>query len=309
MVNAESTEHTPVVHLEIAAFSILLKGIEVQRLLEICPNYAPFTASQQYPQLFKASLHAVDDLESPNNVNKYEDLIEYLGYSIHICKNLQYFDISLTGTQTECLAHIQATQAFSHYHITFRHNHQTTSQVLNLAMMMCFTFSGLSHKLLLLHAAGIYLDNRCCLLLGKSGTGKSTHAQLWLKHVPGSKLLTDDCTALRIMADQTIQVYSTPWNAAVPCTSNTSCKLQAFVRLKQAPTNAISRLTPIQAFASLLSVCARLSDYPATSSVCEQTLEVLATRTSHFKLHCLPNKTAVKCCRQAVFTSQQSNIP
>ena len=55
------------------------------------------------------------------------------------------------------------------------------------------------------------------MLLGKSGTGKSTHSRLWLKYIPDTKLLNDDNPAVRIMDNNTIMIYGTPWSGKTPC--------------------------------------------------------------------------------------------
>lgn len=75
------------------------------------------------------------------------------------------------------------------------------------------------------------------MLLGKSGTGKSTHSRLWLKYIPDTKLLNDDNPAVRIMDNNTIMIYGTPWSGKTPCYKNVGVLLEGLVRLRQAPEN------------------------------------------------------------------------
>ena len=70
--------------------------------------------------------------------------------------------------------------------------------------MIAFAFSGAQKDLLLIHASVTMKDGKGYLFLGKSGTGKSTHSQLWLKHIPGTELLNDDNPAVRLINDEVI---------------------------------------------------------------------------------------------------------
>ena len=100
------------------------------------------------------------------------------------------------------------------------------------------------------------------LFLGKSGTGKSTHSQLWLKHIPGTELLNDDNPAVRLINDEVI-VYGTPWSGKTPCYKNKQVPIGAFVKLEQYPENIIRREPPLKAFATLLtSTSSMLWDKP-----------------------------------------------
>ena len=63
---------------------------------------------------------------------------------------------------------------------------------------------------MLLHAAVLEYDGNGYAFLGKSGTGKSTHTGLWLKHVPSSKIVNGDKPILQYVDPQFI-VYGTPW--------------------------------------------------------------------------------------------------
>ena len=50
----------------------------------------------------------------------------------------------------------------------------------------------------LIHASCVALDEEGVAFIGPSGIGKSTHSGLWLKHIPGTRLLNDDQPALRL---------------------------------------------------------------------------------------------------------------
>ena len=70
----------------------------------------------------------------------------------------------------------------------------------------------LKHRGLVLHASAVVLDERAYLFTAPSGTGKSTHTQLWLRLFgERAEILNDDKPALR-KVDGTWYAYGTPWS-------------------------------------------------------------------------------------------------
>ncbi len=65
---------------------------------------------------------------------------------------------------------------------------------------------------ILLHSSCIVLDGEAYAFSADSGTGKSTHTQLWLKHF-GDRvyMLNDDKPAIRII-DDNVYACGTPWS-------------------------------------------------------------------------------------------------
>ena len=164
---------------------------------------------------------------------------------------------------------------------------------LNNAIMIAFAFSGAQKDLLLIHASVTMKDGKGYLFLGKSGTGKSTHSQLWLKHIPGTELLNDDNPAVRLTNDEVI-VYGTPWSGKTPCYKNKQVPIGAFVKLEQYPENIIRREPPLKAFATLLtSTSSMLWDKPLYEKICN-TVSAIAMRAPLFHLRCKPDEEAAR---------------
>ena len=159
--------------------------------------------------------------------------------------------------------------------------------------MIAFAFSGIQKNLLLIHASVTMKDGKGYLFLGKSGTGKSTHSQLWLKHIPGTELLNDDNPAVRLINDEVI-VYGTPWSGKTPCYKNKQVPIGAFVKLEQYPENIIRREPPLKAFATLLtSTSSMLWDKPLYEKICN-TVSAIAMRAPLFHLRCKPDEEAAR---------------
>jgi len=117
---------------------------------------------------------------------------------------------------------------------------------------MAMAFIGIPRHTVALHASVVIYANRAVLVLGESGTGKSTHAALWLKHIPGCSLLNDDSPLIRIELDENKQlvpfVYGSPWSGKGQCYLNERYPVAAFVRLQQHKINQVTRLSKLGAF-------------------------------------------------------------
>ena len=168
------------------------------------------------------------------------------------------------------------------------------------ALMITYAFSAAYHRTLLMHASVTMADGKGYLFLGKSGTGKSTHSGLWLRHIPNTELLNDDNPAVRINDEGRAMVYGTPWSGKTPCYKNKSLPIGAIVRLEQAPRNEINRLSPLHAFSSVLSSCSSMIwDKPSFDAI-TRTSEAVVKRVSVFFLRCLPDEAAARLCHETV---------
>ena len=173
------------------------------------------------------------------------------------------------------------------------------------AMMLLFTFSTAKKGALEIHSSVVINGGKGYLFLGKSGTGKSTHSQLWIKHIPGTELLNDDNPILRLMPDGTVRVYGSPWSGKTPCYKALDAPVGAIVHLRQAPYNKIERLSVIQAYASLLTSCSSFRPLKSFADAWHHTMEGICAQTPYYRLECLPNEEAALLCYQNVTNSNQ----
>lgn len=177
----------------------------------------------------------------------------------------------------------------------------TTSFILNNFLMMLYAFNAARHHTLLMHASVIASDNKGYLFLGKSGTGKSTHTSLWLKHIPECHLLNDDNPIVHVdVINKQVTVYGSPWSGKTPCYRNESMPIGAFVRLEQAPMNEIKKESTVRAFAALLPSCSCLKQDKEIYEGIVSTVTDLASLAPTFHLKCLPNQEAAELCQKTV---------
>ena len=173
-------------------------------------------------------------------------------------------------------------------------DHTMRSFGLNDALMLIFAFAGSFHQTLLIHASCIMRGDTAYPFIAPSGTGKSTHTALWLKHIEGCELLNDDNPIVRILDDGKPYIYGSPWSGKTPCYRNLVAKLGAVTRIERAPQNSIEKLAPVQAFASLLPSCSSMKwDSKIYNNICDTVTRVIET-TPIYTLHCLPDEEAAR---------------
>lgn len=196
-----------------------------------------------------------------------------------------------------CLMHTNRT--FSDCQCRLSGNETMQHFGLNHALMLAFAFFSSQHTALLLHASTIRYNGQAYPFIAKSGIGKTTHTQLWLKHIPHCDLLNDDNPALRLI-NGNIYIYGTPWSGLTPCYRQVRAPLGAVTLIARASYNSIERLPPVVAFAALLSSCATMKwDETVYDSICS-TVGKVVEKADFYKLNCLPNKEAALLCHQTI---------
>ena len=171
---------------------------------------------------------------------------------------------------------------------------------INNTLMLLYAFTTASKFTLEMHASVIRCDGKGYLFLAKSGTGKSTHSQQWLKAIAGSELLNDDNPVVRVWPDSgEVIVYGSPWSGKTPCYRNIECPVGAFVQIRRSPENQAVKLDIFEAYALLWSSCSGLKNGQMADDL-HETLEGAVMNAPAFNLFCRPDTEAARVCHQAV---------
>ena len=170
----------------------------------------------------------------------------------------------------------------------------------NNSLMLLYAFCTASLKTLEMHSSVVMNGGKGYMFLGKSGTGKSTHSSLWLKHIEGSELMNDDNPVIRIGDDGVARVYGSPWSGKTPCYRNVEAPIGAVVRIRQAPFNAITRQSVLETYASIYSSCSGFKADAGMADGLHESLEFIALNVPCYTLDCLPDEDAAKVCSEAV---------
>ncbi|GAA2990365.1 hypothetical protein GCM10019997_03870 [Prevotella corporis] len=216
------------------------------------------------------------------------DRLENGGYQ-YIIKDLNNADCCLLKTNKD----------FSDCRCALNGQHNMRKFGLNNALMLIFAFAGARKQTLLIHASLVRNKGYGYPFIAKSGTGKSTQVSMWLRYIPGSDLMNDDNPIIRVVNDE-LWIFGGPWSGKTPCYRNVKAKLGAITRIDRAMQNSIEKLSPTEAFASLLPSCSSMKwDSEIYNAICDTITKIVET-TGIYTLHCLPNEDAAKVCYNAI---------
>ena len=179
--------------------------------------------------------------------------------------------------------------------LTGRH----TKMAIDNALMVMFALATADKGTALFHAAAVSREGRGYMFLGKSGTGKSTHAGLWVKYIEGAELMNDDNPVVRIHEGRAV-VYGSPWSGKTACYRDVSCPLGGIVLLSQAPYNKISRLGGLEAYVALVTSISGQRWDEGIADGLHETENELASNVPMWHLECLPNEEAATLCQTTI---------
>lgn len=284
-------------HYNVARHSFVIAAPQSGAVSLLLPSYHPFLVAEAEPTdpIFTLTL-------TPEKVTT--DLPFYTSFDwdeahCKVYRNEQEYAFEILPHGNSESFRITCDSLFSQATLQLRPEEPLFAFALGNFIMMLYAFSSAPQDTLLLHASVIRYQGKGYLFQGKSGTGKSTHSSLWLRHIPGTELLNDDNPVLRIIAGKAY-VFGSPWSGKTPCYRNEEALVGAFVRLAQAPFNQISRQGIAPSFASLLPSCSNMKwDKRINDAIC-QTVGLLATTVPAFRLECLPDEEAARLCMQSV---------
>lgn len=153
---------------------------------------------------------------------------------------------------------------------------------------------------LLFHCSAIRMDGRAYLFTAPSGTGKSTHVQLWKKCFGDAvTIINDDKPLLRFTKEQEILVYGTPYSGKDGLDVNTFEKVAGIVALHQAQENRIRRISEKEAYPILFSQSYRNVQDPRAMLLTMELVKKLS-KIPVFSLGCAISREAAEIAYQAL---------
>ena len=209
------------------------------------------------------------------------------------------FQVSMTKASETCLF-LRTSDDFRHAVLSF--SAPDIRFCIDNACMLLYAFATASKQTLEMHAAVIERKGHGFLFLGHSGTGKSTHARMWMAAFEDAKLLNDDNPILRILENGEVHVYGSPWSGKTPCYINREVPVGAIVQLAQAPYNRIQPIRLPEAYAYMLSSASGLKIEPKMMDALYDTIARTIQTVQVYKMECLPDTDAARVCEQEVTT-------
>lgn len=215
----------------------------------------------------------------------------------HIClmSDDNHFSVSFCQTPGGKEHLLCCDKMYTHIRAYLHWEDPYASRVLLSMVRVIFSQVILAENAVAVHASAVQLDGYAFLFMGRSGTGKSTHADLWRAHFPDCELINDDNPILKIEKEQ-VWIYGSPWSGKRHCYRNVKYPVKGIVRLRQSPHNLFCEKNGVDAFLQLLpGVSVIKQDKERYNALCG-TLVRISTLVSVGMMECLPNQEAAQIC-------------
>lgn len=267
---------------------VLPQGMRAEEML---PSFRDFVCTEEGPLLFR--FDATAEGNGSEVVELLDESVNDMGH-VKVWRTTEGYQIEAHHELCEQTHVVTADREFRHIRAAIRWEARYAEQMLSSLLRIVFSQAMLREEGIGIHASAVTHKGKAYLFLGKSGTGKSTHARLWLQHIPGTELINDDNPAIRIK-EGTAYAYGTPWSGKTPCYRNVCYPIGGIARLRQAPHNRFRQLDDVEAFMALLPGCAVIKQDTALYDALCNKLTWLAENITIGMMECLPDGEAALC--------------
>ena len=136
------------------------------------------------------------------------------------------------------------------------------NMVLEMYSMLRKVSEGLiDYSAVLMHGAVVAVSGQAYMFTCKSGIGKTTHIQKWLKHLPNSFVVNGDKPFIRFPDGGAPPLAcGSPWAGKENLYTNTMVPLRSVILMERAEENHIEPISFLQAFPTLLQQVYRPDD-------------------------------------------------
>ena len=283
----------------VAEFDFVVELPERADVDGLLPSFAPFAVEEAKDDcLFRFSTVEpwLDAYEA--DITEWENSEDDMGYT-KLYRNERGFMILLSYLRNGKVHRMFVDEDWSRAVAAVDFTDPYVSAVITSLLRIVYSQAILAHQAVAVHASAVICRGEVALFMGKSGTGKSTHAALWLNSFEGCSLLNDDNPTVCVRPDG-VWVYGTPWSGKTPCYRNVSAPVKGMVRLVQSPENRYVALKEVEAFAALLPGAAVVSkERKLYNCLCDALVQI-AERIEIGCLYCRPDRNAARLCRKSL---------
>jgi len=233
-----------------------------------------------------------------NNLVKISEIAYF--YSEDNTDVLFYYDTNISKT----IAKIEFSKEYNSakvilYNLKKMHGVDDTTFMFNIVGTLIHYFVQMNGGYVF-HSSSICHNGFGVAFSAKSGTGKSTHTNLWLQNYPGTYLLNDDTPIIRLGQDNNFYLCGTPWAGTTGININKVVPLKALVFLERDKVNSITPLTPQEAIANFFEAIKS----PLTDDMFGRvldTLNILLKKVPVYKLKCNMGPDAARVANDCIF--------
>jgi len=217
------------------------------------------------------------------NVMELDD--KYI-FNLPLAKDLHEIHLSKDGTKVDIYGIPTLSDKFRHdlFH----------------ALRLPFLYLAQKHNMVALHSVSVLYKSKAWLFSGSSGTGKSTHADLWQRYLEAPTINGD----LNLMAyeDGYPVIHGIPWCGTSEIFDTKTYDLGGIVLLKQAPSDYIKELTEDE---KILLITQRLISPNWTVELFNTNLSFAEQLVNHIlccRLYCTKEQTALETMHKHIDT-------
>ena len=264
---------------------VLPQGMEAEVLL---PSFRDFVCQEVGPLLFR--FDATAEVDGSEGMELLDESVNDMGH-VKVWRTTEGYRIEAYHEQEGRTHRLLSDREFREIQASMQWDDPYAGQMLCSMIRIVYSQAVLREKGISIHASAVAHDGKGYLFMGKSGTGKSTHANLWLQHIPGTERINDDNPTIRIVEGKAY-VYGTPWSGKTPCYRNICYPIGGIARLRQAPHNRFKQLEGVEAFVALIPGCMVIKqDMALYDALCDN-LTWVAEHVTIGMMECLPDREA-----------------
>ncbi len=138
---------------------------------------------------------------------------------------------------------------------------------------------------MLMHCAAIAVDGEAYLFTALSGTGKTTHINLWKKKFGNRCFVVNGDKPILRIKDGKFYVCGTPWQGKENYGNNVIVPIKAVCILNRGEKNTIKKIAPHEAISTVLTQTLRTNDMAEMEKVLSMTDKLLQC-VPFYELHC-----------------------
>ena len=219
--------------LRIGGCLLQLHGVSVE---EIPENTRLFICDCTVEPEFTYTFHFVDQLPSPSSTWQ----TVYQRYNIHVWRQdeLERRLLSVNSpADAYCVYEEKSNNGADIWFLSPLRGELT----IDTMFISCLSLERrmTAHNAYILHCAYLNFQGKAILFSGPSGIGKSTHAELWTRHVEGCRVMNGDRCLIRREADGSYSANGWPVCGSSGICHDVSLPLSAIVFIEQTPENLI----------------------------------------------------------------------
>lgn len=281
----------------VADFPFVVRAPRAADLGALLPSFAPFRCRPGSAPLFVCTLRPEPLPWQPPAGPVLDESDTDLGHT-RLSLLPGGYRVDLSYGRSGQVHMLCAAADFTRAEASVRWTDPAAGAALSSLLRIVFAQAVLPRGAVSLHASAVCRDGRAYLFMGRSGTGKSTHARQWLAALSGTYLLNDDNPTVRLHDDRP-WAYGTPWSGKTPCYRNQRCLLGGVARLRQAAVNRYEPLAGADAFVALFPGSSVITTDARLHSALCGTLSRLAESVPVGRLSCRPDAEAARLCWDA----------